>query len=695
MLQTLRQSTWRDGMFSLKTFVAAMLSLFIAFQLDLSEPSWSVTTVYIVSQPFSGMVLAKSLYRIVGTVVGAVMSLVFAALFSNTPELFCLALALWIGLGTFVTIYLRDAPQAYVGMLSGYSAAIIGLPAALAPDQAFDIAVARCQEIMLGIACGALMHHVVLPRRAGDALRKALEAMLPNMARWIDDALRGQQGETKGLADRRQILSAVVALDSLRVFASFDSPSLRSIDIVIRQFQGKLLSLLATLMSVYDRLAFLLRHRPEAAEALRPLLERATAHISGSASAATPEESLRETADEIALKADLQAHLPSPQALRSDADAFLVRSILLRLSDVLDLWREAVSIRTHMAFGLRPAEGDPAPAFWPYRDVTLAVVGGLVSVVTVLVASAFWIFSAWSNGPVAVTFAGIMCAIMGGQDNPTSASAMFLKMSLVGVAIAAFYLFIVLPPLDTFAALVVAVAPFYLTCGLLVSIPGGASWAMPMIFVGGALLGLSNAMDYDFTDFMNGAFSYVVGIGIGAAGLGLLRPLGSDWAVQRLIRGILRELANVAGAAAIEPRAVFESRMFDRINALFLRLDSRIAEQRATLQAGLAGLRIGLNVLVLRGFLPLLPAEAASVVREAVAAMAGQFRRAARRRNTPMPLSELAVARQRILAIGDDQLLIRTAEALYSIEMTLRQHGEVFGAPAPELPPATPEAVVA
>jgi len=133
MLQTLRQSTWRDGMFSLKTFIAAMLALFIAFRLNLSQPSWSVTTVYIVSQPFSGMVLAKSLYRMLGTSIGAVMSLVFVALFSNTPELFCLALALWIGLGTFVTIYLRDAPQAYVGMLSGYSAAIIGLPAALAP----------------------------------------------------------------------------------------------------------------------------------------------------------------------------------------------------------------------------------------------------------------------------------------------------------------------------------------------------------------------------------------------------------------------------------------------------------------------------------------------------------------------------------------------------------------------------------
>jgi uncharacterized membrane protein YccC len=272
---------------------------------------------------------------------------------------------------------------------------------------------------------------------------------------------------------------------------------------------------------------------------------------------------------------------------------------------------------------------------------------------------------------------------------------MFLKMGLLGVVIAAFYLFLVLPPLDTFAALVVAVAPFYLACGLLLAVPGGAAWAMPMLFVGGALLGLSNAMNYDFPDFMNGAFSYVVGIGIGAAGLGLLRPIGSDWTVRRLIRGMLRELADIADAATIEQRPVFESRMFDRVNALFLRLDAADAQQRATLQAGLAGLRIGLNVLALRSLLPALPSEAEAAGREALAAMAGHFRRAARHGNTRMPLSELVVARERILAIGDDSLLIRAAETLYSIEMTLRQHGEVFGAPTPEMPPTAPEPVAA
>src|ERR1700742_1205459 len=109
ILQLLRQLTWREALFSVKSFIAAMIALYIAFRLNLDEPSWSVTTVYIVSQQFAGMVLAKSFYRVLGTFIGAAASLLFVALFSNSPELFCLALALWMGLGTTATLYLRDA----------------------------------------------------------------------------------------------------------------------------------------------------------------------------------------------------------------------------------------------------------------------------------------------------------------------------------------------------------------------------------------------------------------------------------------------------------------------------------------------------------------------------------------------------------------------------------------------------------
>ena len=103
------------------------------------------------------------------------MSLVLVDLFADTRELL-LALAVWIGGCTYVAVYLRDVPAAYGAMLSGYTAAIIGVPAALAPLTAFDSAWARCLEITLGIACATLVSRLVLPRTAGDALQATLDA---------------------------------------------------------------------------------------------------------------------------------------------------------------------------------------------------------------------------------------------------------------------------------------------------------------------------------------------------------------------------------------------------------------------------------------------------------------------------------------------------------------------------------------
>src|SRR6188472_79911 len=120
------QLDWHDALFSLKTFAAAMPAVYIAFRIPLPQPSWAMLTVYVVSQPLAGMVLSKSMFRVMGTMVGAGMSLVLVDLCADTPELFLLMLALWIGACTYVSVYLRDAPAAYGAMLAGYTAAIVG-----------------------------------------------------------------------------------------------------------------------------------------------------------------------------------------------------------------------------------------------------------------------------------------------------------------------------------------------------------------------------------------------------------------------------------------------------------------------------------------------------------------------------------------------------------------------------------------
>src|ERR1700732_4255942 len=105
--------------FAAKTTASGLLALLVAFAFNLDQPKWALLTVFIVAQPQSGLVLAKSFYRIIGPVLGAAGALVLIALFAQERVLFLGALALWIGLCTFGSQYARNW-AAYGFVLSGY-----------------------------------------------------------------------------------------------------------------------------------------------------------------------------------------------------------------------------------------------------------------------------------------------------------------------------------------------------------------------------------------------------------------------------------------------------------------------------------------------------------------------------------------------------------------------------------------------
>ena len=98
----LKKPAWLDHQraigltFAVKTFAASLLALYIAFWAGLDDPRWSFLTVYVVSQPDSGLVLAKSFYRILGTVAGILVAMTFVFGLAQYGELFVAALAVWI-----------------------------------------------------------------------------------------------------------------------------------------------------------------------------------------------------------------------------------------------------------------------------------------------------------------------------------------------------------------------------------------------------------------------------------------------------------------------------------------------------------------------------------------------------------------------------------------------------------------------
>jgi hypothetical protein len=84
-------------LFGLRLWIAVCLALYIAFWLQLENPSWAGASAAIVCQPNLGASLRKGWFRMIGTTTGAVAIVVLTACFPQNRLGFLLGLALWGG----------------------------------------------------------------------------------------------------------------------------------------------------------------------------------------------------------------------------------------------------------------------------------------------------------------------------------------------------------------------------------------------------------------------------------------------------------------------------------------------------------------------------------------------------------------------------------------------------------------------
>lgn len=163
--------------FSLKTFLAAMLAYLIALSFDLNRPYWAVATVYIVAHPLSGAISSKSAYRLLGTLIGGSATIVMVPNLVNAPILLSGAIILWVSTCTLFSL-LDRTPRSYVALLAGYTVLLAGLPLVNTPANAFDIVVSRVEEIGLAIICASIVSHVVFPVHVGATLLNRIDGWM-------------------------------------------------------------------------------------------------------------------------------------------------------------------------------------------------------------------------------------------------------------------------------------------------------------------------------------------------------------------------------------------------------------------------------------------------------------------------------------------------------------------------------------
>jgi uncharacterized membrane protein YccC len=165
---------------------------------------------------------------------------------------------------------------------------------------------------------------------------------------------------------------------------------------------------------------------------------------------------------------------------------------------------------------------------------------------------------------------------------------------------AAIVLFAVLPQLETFAGLSMAMALYLVPVGMLMAQASPAMFALVAAMSGNfvPLLAPANPMSYDTVHFYNTALAIVAGSGVAALSFRLLPPLSPAFRVERLLEMTLRDLRRLATANVGRVPADWEGRIYQRLVAM---PDEAEPLQRAQL---LAALSLGRQIIELRRVAP-------------------------------------------------------------------------------------------
>jgi len=588
----------KEALFSVKCFIAAMLAYYIALKIGLTRPYWAVSTSYIVAQPLAGAVLSKALFRVMGTILGATAAVVLVPNLVNSPELLSLGLALWLGLCLYISL-LDRTPRAYIFLLAGYTASIIGFPSVTAPGDIFTTAILRVQEITIGILCGSLIHGFVFPQTLTAMLLRRVDTILHDAERWSRGSLVGATDDALR-RDRRRLALDINELHQLSIHLPFDTARLLPRVRTLRALQDQLSMLLPLASAVDDRIVELARdgHLPRPATA--ELIEDVRAWLN------MPPI----TAERAAMTDSLIARAHALEPVIGDTlewrDALRL-SLLSRLAELIEAHRNCRDLRDQL---WSPSRKPVTPAVGRllarssrrglHRDRGVALRAAAGTIAAILIGCTFWIVTSWSQGAGAVLIAGVCCALFGNVDDPAPSIMAFFWGTLIGLIFSAIYAFAVLPRVTDFIMMMAVLAPPLLIGGMFMARPKTLLLMFGAVLGGINTVGLSATYNISFDTFLDGGISQLVGTLFAAVTVGLFQTIGADSSTRRLIRAGWRELGARANLPGRPDAAGWVSRMLDRIGLLAPRLAAQGQDPGKPLLDALTDLRVGVSIGELR-----------------------------------------------------------------------------------------------
>jgi uncharacterized membrane protein YccC len=611
--------------------LALYLTGWLAMWLQLEQPSTAMITVVVVSHPHSGMVLAKSFYRALGTLAGSVCGLALLALFPQQRELFLLSLSLWLGLCAGGATLYRNF-MAYGFVLAGYTAAIVTLPAIANPLNVFDSAVMRVSEVLLGLLVAGVVSDLIFPQRLRRVLRESGRAQFAQFIDFVRGSVGGRIDRTQMEQAHLTFVRAAVRLEDLRASVIFEDPEARVRSTRMRLLNQRYMAASTSFQSLHHLINRLQRGgREPVANALIALYQPLGVALSSPAlqpsDASQLSTQLSERLDACAsqlpaLAATLRAPFEEPRArLEFETGAALVQRFTTELRDFAAV--EASLSGSSLRGSVERVH------FRRGNDYAGAAVAVLRTFLTMSALAAFWLASGWTSGGSAMLLAAIFSGILAASPTPVTAATYLLAGYVPGIAAGFVVVFGLLPGSANFPMLIGASAGLLLI-GLYLStrdnLPGlGTGYSFGFL----AIFALKNPMVYDAARALNEGIAQLAGLALSIVAFVLVPAVtGTRWQRQRQLRR-LREQVTLAASAPLEGLAYrFESVSRDLFQQVVTHTRPDSAESRNLLAWALAVHESGRAVLELRQDLAggTLPADARAAAEVALNAVARLYR---------------------------------------------------------------------
>ncbi|MCQ4327508.1 FUSC family protein [Stutzerimonas stutzeri] len=584
--------TWREWLFSAKALIAALLALYIALAIPLDNPYWAMASVYIVSHPLSGATRSKAIYRALGTLSGAAASVVLLPLFAHQPVMLSIAMALWVGGLLFLSL-LDRSPRSYIFMLAAYTVPLISLSEVNHPQTIFDVALARSEEILLGIVCASLVNAVLFPSRIAPVLGVRMDMLLRDGRAAIGRLLATRHLGDAEHGELHRLLLDVMGLDGMIVHLGYDSRSALPARHA-REFRARMAMLTPQLMSVGDSLRRLQRESGGMLPELEEHLQLVDGWIQGDAA--------QFSARHLQLRSrQLETWLGDTHP----EHALTIAGGLAHLRALIDLWQDCLNLR--QAFATGHPERTPAlhyrvrqliggPRHYDYG--LLAISAGSVAV-SILCISLLWFVSGWEHGYSAVFIAAVAGCFFAGQDNPAPFIKSFLVATVISSVAGGIYLFALMPNVHDFGSLAALLAGPLLLLGTLAGRPQYAGTVIVLAVQTISNITIQDSYRADFPLFADIALSTTLGVIFALVWARLTRPFGMHWAARRLARAGWLSLARLVVAKNAGDHAEAASDVIDRTAQLLPRL-GQLGDRGLALRDATRELRLCFRLLELK-----------------------------------------------------------------------------------------------